>query len=324
MEKIRVGIVGYGNIGKGVEKAVAASPDMELAAVFTRRDPSAIAILTPSAKVLPMEALSGMKGQLDVLALCGGSATDLPEQGPTLARNFTVVDSFDTHARIPGYYKIMNECAKHTVAIISAGWDPGLFSMMRMLSGAVLPDGETYTFWGRGVSQGHSDAIRRVEGVMDAVQYTIPVGSAIQAVRGGGRPALSTGQKHTRECYVAAADGADKARIERDIKAMPNYFVDYDTTVHFVTLQKLRRDHAKMPHGGLVLRSGNTGGNSHEMEFSLKLESNPEFTASVMTAYARAAARMAREGQTGAKTVFDVPLAYLSHLDGETLRRELL
>ena len=312
MDKIRIGIVGYGNIGRGVEKAALAAPDVELAAVFTRRDPGKI---TPAAKGVPVFAASDAvkhKAGIDVMVLCGGSATDLGDQGPRFAKDFNIVDSFDTHAKIPEYFASVDAAAGSTAAVISAGWDPGLFSMIRMMSGAVLPDGVDYTFWGRGVSQGHSDAVRRIKGVRKAVQYTVPIEKALDAVRNGEDPALTTREKHTRECFVVADDGADRSAIEREIKAMPNYFSDYDTTVTFVSEAEFDRDHVKMPHGGMVLRSGRTGENKHVIEFSLKLDSNPEFTGSVMVAYARAAARLAREGSFGAKTVFDVPLGYLS------------
>jgi len=324
--KIRIGVAGYGNIGKGVEKAVLQSPDMEFAAVFTRRDPQNVKISAPGVPVYALDEAECMTGDIDVMILCGGSATDLPEQGPRLAALFNTVDSFDTHAKIPEYFDKVNKAAigAGTTAVISAGWDPGLFSMMRMLSGAVLPNGSDYTFWGPGVSQGHSDAIRRVAGVKNAVQYTMPVEAAINEVRSGSAPSLTSRQKHTRECYVVPKDGADLAEIERGIKNMPNYFAEYDTTVRFITEDEFLKSHTKMPHGGFVLRSGSTGGSKHVVEFSLKLDSNPEFTGAVLAAYARAAERMDREGLRGAKTVFDVPIAYLSAKDGETLRREML
>ena len=324
MEKIKVGIVGYGNIGRGVEKAVNAAPDMQLCAFFTRRDPAALQTKTPGAKILSVEDAQSMQGELDIVILCGGSATDLPEQGPAFAAHFNTIDSFDTHAKIPAYYASMQEAAKDSLSILSVGWDPGLFSMMRQLSLAVLPAGNDYTFWGRGVSQGHSDAIRRIEGVANAIQYTVPVEEAVQAVRDGKNPTLTARQKHLRECYVVAKEGADKARIEREIKEMPNYFADYDTTVTFVSDEELKRNHSKMPHGGMVIRSGSTGENQHVMEFSLKLDSNPEFTASVLTAYARAAVRLHREGKRGAMTVLDVPLSYLTVEDGTWQRKNLL
>ena len=324
MENIKVGIAGYGNIGRGVEKAVNAAPDMELKAFFTRRDPSALQTNTPSAKILRTDDAASMQGELDVVILCGGSATDLPVQGPAFAKLFNTIDSFDTHAKIPDYFAQMNTAAKDTLSIISVGWDPGLFSIMRQLSLAALPCGSVYTFWGRGVSQGHSDAIRRIEGVANAIQYTVPIEEAVQAVREGKNPTLSTRQKHLRECYVVAKEGADKARIEREIKEMPNYFADYDTTVTFVSEEELQRNHSKMPHGGMVIRSGSTGENKHVMEFSLNLDSNPEFTASVLTAYARAAVRLHREGKRGAMTVLDVPMSYLTVEDPAWQRKNLL
>jgi len=311
MKKIQIGIVGYGNIGRGVELAVGASEDMELAAVFTRRNPSEIEIASKTAKVLPVDEAPACKNEIGALILCGGSATDLPEQGPLFAAQFNTVDSFDTHAKIPEYLAKMNGAAKDTVSIISVGWDPGLFSMQRLLAQAVLPDGATQTFWGRGVSQGHSDAIRRVDGVMDAIQYTVPIEKAVAAVRNGENPKLSARDKHLRECFVVAAPGADKARIEQDIKTMPNYFDEYDTVVHFISGEELAADHSQMPHGGFVIRSGKTGDQPQTIEYTLKLESNPQFTGSVLAAYARAAVRMAGEGIRGAKTVFDVPLSYL-------------
>lgn len=326
---IRIGILGYGNLGKGVECAVKHNPDMELAAVFTRRDPAGVKILTPGVKVLPVEAAVGMKDQIDVMILCGGSATDLPVQTPGFARHFNVVDSFDTHANIPQHFEAVDAAAGESghVGIISVGWDPGMFSLNRLLAGAVLPEGRDYTFWGKGVSQGHSDAIRRIPGVKDARQYTVPVDSALALVRAGENPELTTRQKHTRDCYVVAEEGADLKRIEEEIVNMPNYFADYDTTVHFISEEELQRDHSGIPHGGFVIRSGHTGWDSehsHVIEYSLKLDSNPEFTASVIVAYARAAYRMAAEGQKGCKTVFDVAPAYLSPMDGAELRKHLL
>ena len=290
---------------------------MELVAVFTRREPSSLKINTESAAVVSAAEVEKYKNDIDVMIICGGSATDLPEQTPTLARAFTVIDSFDTHARIPEHFARVDEAAKKggNVAMISVGWDPGMFSVNRLMAGAILPDGKDYTFWGKGVSQGHSDAIRRIDGVLDAKQYTIPVESALDAVRSGACPELTTRQKHTRECFVVAEDGADRSRIEKEICEMPNYFADYDTTVHFISAEELKRDHSGIPHGGFVIRSGRTGAeleNGHIIEYSLKLDSNPEFTASVIVAYARAAARMKREGMCGCKTVFDVPPAYLS------------
>ncbi len=323
MEKIKVGIAGYGNIGRGVEKAVNAAPDMELCAFFTRRDPATLHTNTPGAKILSTEDAQSMQGKLGIVILCGGSATDLPVQGPAFAAHFNTIDSFDTHAKIPDYFASMQDAAKDTLSVLSVGWDPGLFSIMRQLSLAVLPTGNDYTFWGRGVSQGHSDAIRRIDGVEGAIQYTVPIEEAVQAVRDGKNPTLTTRQKHLRECYVVAKDGADRARIEREIKEMPNYFADYDTTVTFVSEEELKRSHSKMPHGGMVIRSGSTGENHHVMEFSLKLDSNPEFTASVLTAYARAAVRLHREGKRGAMTVLDVPLSYLT-VEGPAWQRKNL
>ena len=322
--KTRIGIVGYGNIGKGVEKAVIAAPDMELCGVFTRRGLSSDDIVSGSAEAFPLGAAEKMTGDIDVMVLCGSSSNDLEEQGPMFAALFNTVDSFDTHAKIPEYMAAIDAVAKETTAIISSGWDPGLFSMMRILSGAVLPDGASYTFWGKGVSQGHSSAIRSIEGVKDAVQYSIPIDSAVSAVRRGERPTLTARQSQLRECFVVAQPGANKALIEETIKTMPNYFADYDTVVHFIDDDEFIKNHKKMPHGGLVLHSGNTGENGHVMEFSLNLDSNPEFTGSIMAAYARAAHRMSREGLYGAKTVFDVPLTYLAEKDRATLIRELL
>lgn len=324
---IRIGIVGYGNLGRGVELAIKQNPDMQLVAVFTRREPGDVKLKDPTIRVLHISEAEKMKDEIDVMILCGGSATDLPEQGPVFAHMFNTVDSFDTHAKIPEYFDSVEQAAKAggNIGIISVGWDPGLFSMNRMLAGAVLPQGSEYTFWGRGVSQGHSDAIRRVKGVKGGVQYTIPVEEAIQKVRNGENPKLSTREKHFRDCYVVAEEGADKAAIENEIKSMPNYFADYETKVTFISDQELKQNHSSMPHGGFVIRSGNTGeSNQHIIEFSLKLDSNPEFTSSVLVAYARAAYRLNREGQSGAKTVFDVPLGYLSMKSSAELRRELL
>ena len=326
---IRIGIMGYGNLGRGVECAIRQNPDMELAAVFTRRDPTDVEILTKTAKVLKVDEALNWKDKLDVMILCGGSATDLPVQTPEYARYFNVVDSFDTHAKIPEHFAKVDAAAKTggKVAVISVGWDPGMFSLNRMYANAILPEGKDYTFWGRGVSQGHSDAIRRIEGVKDAKQYTIPVESALAAVRAGENPDLTTRQKHTRECFVVLKEGADAAKVEQEIKTMPNYFADYDTTVHFISEEELKRDHSGIPHGGFVLRSGRTGWekeHSHLIEYSLKLDSNPEFTSSVIAAYARAAYRLAREGQTGCKTVFDIAPAYLSARSGEELRASML
>ena len=326
---IRIGIVGYGNLGRGVELALRKNPDMELAAFFTRRPPETLKTLSPDVPVYSMDSLPSHKGQLDVLILCGGSATDLPEQTPACARLFSVVDSFDTHARIPEHFAACDAAAKEagTVTLISAGWDPGLFSLQRLMGQCILPEGSDYTFWGKGISQGHGDAVRRVPGVKNAKQYTIPVPEALERVRSGENPTLTARQKHTRECFVVAEPGADLNRIENDIKTMPNYFADYDTTVHFITEEELLRDHSGMPHGGLVVRSGATGEageNKQLMEFSLKLDSNPEFTANVLVCCARAVYRMQQEGQSGAKTVFDVPPAYLSPKSGEELRKQLL
>lgn len=326
---IRIGILGYGNLGRGVECALKQNPDMELVAVFTRRNPETVKILTAGVPVYPVEQAEQMADKIDVLILCGGSATDLPVQTPKYAKLFNVVDSFDTHARIPEHFADVDKAAQASgkVGIISAGWDPGMFSLNRMYANAVLPDGADYTFWGKGVSQGHSDAIRRIEGVRDARQYTIPVESALEAVRSGQNPALTTREKHTRECFVVVEEGADTARIEHEIKTMPNYFADYDTTVHFISEEELQKNHNGIPHGGFVIRCGKTGWNSentHIIEYSLKLDSNPEFTSSIIVAYARAAHRMNHEGQKGCKTAFDVPPAYLSAKSGEELRKHLL
>ena len=326
---IRIGIYGYGNLGRGVESAIQQNPDMTLAAVFTRRDPSTLKIQTEGVPVLHVDDAPSMVDKIDVMVLCGGSATDLPTQTPAIASLFNCVDSFDTHAKIPQHFANVDAAAKASgkIAMISVGWDPGLFSLMRAYTGAVLPSGKDYTFWGKGVSQGHSDAIRRIEGVIDARQYTVPVDEALSAVRSGSAPELTTRQKHTRECFVVAAEGADKARIENEIKTMPNYFADYDTTVNFISLEELRRDHNGIPHGGFVIRSGKTGFNEQSnniIEFSLKLDSNPEFTSSVIVAYARAIYRLSAEGISGAKTVLDIPPAYLSPLSNEELRASLL
>ena len=326
---IKIGILGYGNLGKGAECAIRQNDDMELAAVFTRRDPATVKILTEGAAVCRVEDVEEWKDKIDVMILCGGSATDLPEQTPKYAKLFNVIDSFDTHARIPEHFGNVDAAAKEggNVGIISVGWDPGMFSLNRLYANAILPDGKDYTFWGKGVSQGHSDAIRRVEGVKDGKQYTIPVEAALEAVRNGENPELTTRQKHTRECFVVLEEGADAAKVEEEIKTMPNYFSDYDTTVHFISEEELKANHSGIPHGGFVLRSGKTGWNqenSHLIEYSLKLDSNPEFTSSVIVAYARAAYRMNQEGQKGCKTVFDVAPAYLSALDGAELRKNLL
>ena len=326
---IRIGILGYGNLGRGVECAIKQNADMELRAVFTRRNPADVHILTETAKVYSVDEAVKMKDEIDVLILCGGSATDLPVQTPEYAQYFNVVDSFDTHARIPEHFAEVDAVAKKSgkIGLISVGWDPGMFSLNRLYANAILPEGNDYTFWGKGVSQGHSDAIRRIDGVKDGKQYTIPVEAALEAVRNGENPELTTRQKHTRECFVVAEEGADLARIENEIKTMPNYFDEYDTTVHFISEEELKRDHSGIPHGGFVIRTGKTGWNdenSHVIEYSLKLDSNPEFTSSVIIAYARAAYRMSQEGQKGCKTVFDVAPAYLSALDGAELRKHLL
>ena len=329
MNKIRIGIMGYGNLGRGAELAIRQNPDMELAAFFTRRDPKTLKTLSPDVPVYNVADAIAHKDEVDVLIICGGSATDLPKQTPEYAKYFNVVDSFDTHAKIPEHFAACDAAAKEAghVAFISIGWDPGMFSLQRLLGNCILPDGADYTFWGKGVSQGHSDAIRRIEGVLDAKQYTIPVESALNRVRSGENPELTTREKHTRECFVVAAEGADLAGIERQIVTMPNYFADYDTTVHFITMEEMKRDHSGIPHGGFVIRTGTTGVDGEtkqKIEYALDLGSNPEFTSSVIVAYARAAARMAKEGMTGCKTVFDVPPAYLSNRSAEDLRAHLL
>lgn len=326
---IKIGILGYGNLGRGVECAILHNPDMELSGVFTRRDPKSISLLTPGVQVYPVEAAISMKDSVDVLILCGGSAHDLPEQTPQFARYFNVVDSFDTHAKIQEHFEKVDTSAKegNKTGIISVGWDPGMFSLNRLYAGAILPGGHDYTFWGKGVSQGHSDAIRKIEGVKDARQYTIPVKESLEAVRSGKNPELTTRQKHTRECYVVLKEEADQEKIRKEIVTMPNYFTDYDTEVHFISEEELLRDHKGIPHGGSVIRTGTTGWNDengHVVEYSLKLDSNPEFTASVLIAYARAAYRLNKEGVSGCKTVFDIAPSYLSILDGEQLRRQLL
>lgn len=324
MSQIKIGIVGYGNLGKGVELALKQNPDMKLEAIFTRRNPESIESGSP---MVSISKIDEYRGKIDVMILCGGSATDLPEQGPLLAESFNTVDSFDTHAKIPEYFAKVDAAAKTGghVSVISTGWDPGLFSLNRLLAQSILPEGNEYTFWGKGVSQGHSDAIRRVEGVKNGVQYTIPSDEAIRRVRAGENPELSTREKHLRACYVVAEEGADRARIEEEIKSMPNYFADYDTSVTFVSEEELKAEHSGMPHGGMVFRSGKTGADSTQIiEFGLKLDSNPEFTASVLVAYARAVHRLAQEGHTGAKTVFDIPFGYLSPKSAEELRKELL
>lgn len=326
---MKIGIIGYGNLGRGIECGIRQNEDMELAAVFTRRNPEDVKIRTEGVPVYPIEELEKMQGKLDVVVLCGGSATDLPEQTPEYVKYFNVVDSFDTHAKIPEHFAKVDAAAKESghVALISCGWDPGMFSLNRLYANAILPEGKDYTFWGKGVSQGHSDAIRRVEGVKDGKQYTIPVESALKEVRSGSNPELTTRQKHIRECFVVAEEGADKSKIEETIKNMPNYFADYDTTVHFISEEELKRDHSGIPHGGFVFRTGATGfdkEHKHVIEYSLKLDSNPEFTASVILAFARAVNRLYQEGQKGCKTVFDVAPAYLSPKSGEELRKELL
>lgn len=326
---IRIGILGYGNLGRGVEAAIRQNPDMELVAVFTRRDPASVKLQTPTAGVFHQDEAAKMQDKIDVLILCGGSATDLPAQTPAFASLFNVIDSFDTHARIPDHFADVDAAAKKggKVALISCGWDPGMFSLNRLYASCILPEGADYTFWGKGVSQGHSDAVRRIQGVVDARQYTIPVEKALEAVRSGQAPELTTREKHTREVFVVAEEGADTARIEREIKTMPNYFDQYDTTVHFISAEEMKREHSGLPHGGMVIRTGSTGfqkEHKHVVEYSLKLDSNPEFTSSVIVAFARAVYRMGKEGQTGCKTVFDVPPAYLSAKSGEELRAHLL
>ena len=328
MSKIRIGIVGYGNIGRGVEQAIKRNEDMELAAVFTRRDPASVKVATEGTKVVHMDDMLSMKGDVDVMVLCGGSATDLPVMGPEIAANFNTIDSFDTHAKIPEYFANVDKATKegNNISIISVGWDPGMFSLNRLYAESILVQGSTYTFWGKGVSQGHSDAIRRIPGVKNAIQYTVPVDEAVDQVRSGSEPKLTTRDKHTRECYVVAQEGANKAEIENAIKTMPNYFDEYNTTVHFISEEELKRDHSKMPHGGFVIRTGETGeeGNKHVIEYSLKLDSNPEFTASVLIAYARAAYRLNQKGENGARSVFDIAPALLSMKTPEQLRKEIL
>ena len=326
---IKIGIMGYGNLGRGIECAIKQNPDMQLVAVFTRRAPETVRILTEGVSVCHVDDLLDYKDKIDVLLLCGGSATDLPVQTPEYAKYFTVVDSFDTHAKIPEHFENVDKAAKENknIAVISCGWDPGMFSLNRLYASAILPDGKDYTFWGKGVSQGHSDAIRRIDGVLDARQYTIPVEEALNAVRSGSGPELTTREKHLRECFVVVADGADKERIETEIKTMPNYFADYDTIVHFISMEELKRDHSGIAHGGFVIRSGKTGWNNentHVIEYSLRLDSNPEFTSSVIIACARAAYRMKTEGQSGCKTMFDIPPAYLSPKSSEELRLKML
>ena len=328
MSKIRIGIVGYGNIGRGVEQAIKRNEDMELAAVFTRRDPASVKVATEGVKVVHMDDMLSMKGDVDVMVLCGGSATDLPVMGPEIAADFNTIDSFDTHAKIPEYFANVDKAAKegNNISIISVGWDPGMFSLNRLYAESILVQGSTYTFWGKGVSQGHSDAIRRIPGVKNAIQYTVPVDEAVDQVRSGSEPKLTTRDKHTRECYVVAQEGANKAEIENAIKTMPNYFDEYNTTVHFISEEELKRDHSKMPHGGFVIRTGETGeeGNKHVIEYSLKLDSNPEFTASVLIAYARAAYRLNQKGENGARSVFDIAPALLSMKTPKKQKKEIL
>ncbi len=328
MGKIRIGIVGYGNIGRGVEQSIKRNDDMELKAVFTRRDPASVKIQTEGAEVKHFDDMEAMKDDIDVMILCGGSATDLPVIGPKVAASFNTIDSFDTHAKIPEYFANVDKAAKEgkNVSIISVGWDPGTFSLNRLYAESILVQGSTYTFWGKGVSQGHSDAIRRIEGVKNGIQYTVPIEAAVDQVRSGSEPELTTRQKHLRECYVVAEEGADKAAIEEAIKTMPNYFDEYDTTVTFITEEELKENHSKMPHGGFVIRTGETGceGNKHVIEYSLKLDSNPEFTGSVLVAYARAAHRLSKKGESGARSVFDIAPAMLSQMTPEELRAHML
>jgi diaminopimelate dehydrogenase len=324
---IKIGILGYGNLGRGVEAAIKQNPDLELTGVYTRRNPADLKINTEGVAVRSTAELEAGRDDIDVLIICGGSATDLPEMTPKYAEIYNVIDSFDTHANIPAHFSNVDAAAKkgRKIGIISCGWDPGMFSLNRLYASSILPEGKDYTFWGKGVSQGHSDAIRRIAGVVDARQYTIPVEASVNAVREGKNPEFTTREKHTRECFVVAEDGADKAKIENEIKTMPNYFADYDTTVHFISAEEMKRDHSGLPHGGSVIYSGTTGeGNNHVIEYSLKLDSNPEFTGSVLAAYARAAYKLNSEGVCGAKTVFDIAPAYLSALSGEEIRSHLL
>ena len=326
---IRIGIVGYGNLGRGVECAIAQNPDMELVAVLTRRPPESVKILSQTATVYHIDDIENLVGKIDVMILCGGSATDLPYQTPMVAKYFSVIDSFDTHAKIPEHFANVDASAREggNIAVISCGWDPGMFSINRLYAEAILPEGKGYTFWGKGVSQGHSDAIRRIEGVADAKQYTIPKENALSAVRSGSNPELSTREKHLRECFVVAKEGADLARIENEIVTMPNYFADYDTIVHFITAEEMKRNHSGIPHGGFVIHAGKTGKdkeNTNIIEYSLKLDSNPEFTSSVLVSCARAAYRMKQEGFVGCKTILDIPPSYLSPASGEELRKRLL
>ena len=328
MGKIRIGIVGYGNIGRGVEQSIKRNDDMELKAVFTRREPASVKSQTEGAEVKHFDDMEAMKDEIDVMILCGGSATDLPVIGPKVAASFNTIDSFDTHAKIPEYFANVDKAAKEgkNVSIISVGWDPGMFSLNRLYAESILVQGSTYTFWGKGVSQGHSDAIRRIEGVKNGIQYTVPIEAAVDQVRSGSEPELTTRQKHLRECYVVAEEGADKAAIEEAIKTMPNYFDEYDTTVTFITEEELKANHSKMPHGGFVIRTGETGceGNKHVIEYSLRLDSNPEFTGSVLVAYARAAHRLSKKGESGARSVFDIAPAMLSQMTPEELRAHML
>ncbi len=326
---MKIAILGYGNLGRGVEAAIKQNDDMELTAVFTRRDPKTLTIQTKTASVCHIDDILNYKDLIDVLIICGGSATDLPVQTPEYVKHFNVIDSFDTHAKIPEHFENVDKNAMESgkIGIISVGWDPGMFSLNRLYANAILPEGKDYTFWGKGVSQGHSDAIRRINGVIDARQYTIPVEAAVDAVKNGDMPELSTRQKHTRECFVVVEDGANKAQIEKEIVTMPNYFADYDTTVHFITMEEMKRDHQGLPHGGTVIRSGKTGWDNQNtaiIEYNLKLDSNPEFTASVLVAYARAAYRLNQKGDKGCKTVFDIPPALLSSKSAEELRKNLL
>ena len=326
--KIRIGILGYGNLGRGIEAAISHNADMELVAVFTRRNPETVSIKTEGVKVYSVDDIQDFVGKIDVMILCGGSATDLPKQTKEYVKYFNVVDSFDTHAKIPEHFAAVDAAAKESgkVSVISVGWDPGMFSLNRLYANAILPMGKTYTFWGKGVSQGHSDAIRRLPGVKNAIQYTVPIEAAVEEVRSGSEPKLSTREKHLRECYVVAEEGADLAAITEAIKTMPNYFADYDTTVTFITEEELKANHSKMPHGGFVIRTGETGrgGNKHVIEYSLKLDSNPEFTSSVLVAYARAAYRLAQNGENGARSVFDIAPVLLSQKTPEQLRKEIL
>ena len=327
--KTRIGILGYGNLGRGIESAIKQSEDLELVAVFTRRDPKTVKIHTEQVPVVALSEALNWKDKIDVMVLCGGSATDLPTQPPEYAKHFNVINSFDTHAKIPSHFEAVDAAAKEggKLALISLGWDPGLFSLNRMLATAILPQGKNYTFWGKGVSQGHSDAVRRIAGVLDARQYTIPVESAMTRIRKGEQPEFTAREMHKREVFVVAAEDADRAAIEAEIKNMPNYFADYDTEVHFITAEEMREKHAELPHGGFVIRSGESGFHEEHkelIEFSLKLDSNPEFTGAVLAAYARAAHRLAAEGQTGCKTIFDVAPSYLSPLSAEELRAKLL